>query len=100
MTVRSPALDDHHGRQHFPLPVGRQSERERYLSTLRIPKEFRRRAAASDDAFDAAVSALVVSASVGELLALQNKPDDLIEGRIWQPEHSVACPKWQPEHTL
>jgi hypothetical protein len=77
----------------------RRSERERYLSTLRIPNEVRRRAAASDDAFDAAVSGLVMSASVGDLLALQNKPDDLIEGRIWQPEHPLAYPKWQPEHT-
>jgi len=70
----------------------RQSERERYLSTLGIPNEFRRRAAASDDAFDAAVSALVMSGSVGELIALPNKPDDLIEGRIWQPQHSLAYP--------
>jgi hypothetical protein len=78
----------------------RQSERERYLSTLGIPNEFRRRAAASDDAFDAAVSAMVMSGSVGELLALPNKPDDLIEGRIWQPQHSLAYPKRQLEHTL
>ena len=45
---------------------------------------------ASDDAFDATVSALVMSGAVGELLALPNKPDDLIEGRIWQPQHSLA----------
>jgi hypothetical protein len=76
-----------------PVTKSRQSERERYLSTLRIPSEFRRRAAASDDAFDAAVSALVMSASVGELLALPNRPDDLIEGRIWQPQHSLTYPE-------
>jgi hypothetical protein len=78
----------------------RQNERERYLSTLRIPDEFRRRAAASDDAFDAAVSALVMSASVGELLAPQNKPGDLIEGRIWQPEPLTRLSKMATEHTL
>ena len=68
-----------------PVIKSSQSERERYLATLRIPDELGSRAAASDDAFDAAVSALVMSAAVGELLALQSKPDDLIEGRIWQP---------------
>ena len=68
-----------------PVIKSSQSERERYLATLRIPDELGRRAAASDDAFDAAVSALVMSAAVSELLALRSKPDDLIEGRIWQP---------------
>jgi hypothetical protein len=72
-----------------PVTKSRQSERERYLSTLRIPNALSRRAAASDDAFDAAVSAVVMSASVAELLALQNKPIDLIEGRIWQPQLSL-----------
>jgi hypothetical protein len=80
-----------------PVIKNRQSERERYLSTLRIPSEFARRAVASDDAFDAAVSALVMSTSVGELLALENKPHDVIGGRIWQPgTHSPT--RRQPEH--
>jgi hypothetical protein len=63
----------------------RQCARQQYVSTLRIPAEFKRRAAASDDAFDAAVSALVMSVAVGELLTLENQSEDLIEGRIWQP---------------
>ncbi len=70
-----------------PVIKSRQSERERYLSTLDIPRRFSRQAAACEDAFDAAVSAVVMSAAVGELLALPNKPHDLIEGRIWQPRH-------------
>jgi hypothetical protein len=70
-----------------PVTKSRQSERERYLSTLDIPRQFSRRGAASEDAFDAAVSAVVMSAAVGELLALPNNPYDLIEGRIWQPRH-------------
>jgi hypothetical protein len=89
-----PAAVDRPGEEESP------SERERHLSTLRIPDEFRRRVTASDDAFDAAVSALVMSASVGELLALRNEPDDLIEGRIWQPQHSLANPNIAAEHTL
>jgi hypothetical protein len=70
-----------------PVTKSQQSERERYLSTLDIPRQFSRRATGSEDAFDAAVSAVVMSAAVGELLALPNKPPDLIEGRIWQPRH-------------
>jgi hypothetical protein len=68
-----------------PVIKSRQTERERYLSTLDLPRQFNRRAAASEDAFDAAVSAVVMAAAVGELLALPSKPHDLMEGRIWQP---------------
>jgi hypothetical protein len=70
-----------------PVTKSQRSERERYLSTLGIAGQFSRRAAASEDAFDATVSAVVMSAAVCELLALPNKPHDLIEGRIWQPRH-------------
>jgi hypothetical protein len=68
-----------------PVIKSSATERERYLSTLPIQSTFSRLAAASEDAFDAAVSALVLSAAVGELLALRNESDDLLEGRIWQP---------------
>jgi hypothetical protein len=68
-----------------PVIKSRQSERERHLSTLDIPRKFNRRAAASEDAFDAAVSAVAMSAAVGELLTLPSKPQDRMEGRIWRP---------------
>jgi hypothetical protein len=60
--------------------------RERFggLSTT-----MRERAAGSEDAFDAAVSALVMDAHRAELAALRPTTDPLerIEGRIWQPSH-------------
>jgi hypothetical protein len=46
------------------------------------------RAAGSEDAFDAAVSALVMAAHQDQLAALApaSDPDYSIEGRIWRPE--------------
>jgi hypothetical protein len=45
------------------------------------------RAAGSEDAFDAAVSALVMAAHIEEIEALQQTADpiELLEGRIWVP---------------
>lgn len=52
--------------------------------------ERRRVAATSDDAFDAAVSALVLAASVDDLLGLRHEPDYALEGKIWRPRVPVA----------
>jgi len=50
--------------------------------------DVRRLAAASEDAFDAAVSALAMAAAE-ELLALPDEPGYALEGKIWQPRVSV-----------
>jgi Protein of unknown function (DUF429) len=52
------------------------------------PATMLERAAGSEDAFDAAVSALVMAAHEDRLLALEATTDAefAIEGRIWQPE--------------
>jgi hypothetical protein len=75
----------------------RQHDRERYLAKLAMPSELRRLAATSEDAFDAAVSALVMTASVDELLDLGHEPDYAFEGRIWQPHVPVDLPGAEPE---
>ena len=49
-----------------------------------------RLAAASEDAFDAAISAVVMAARVDELRALAGAPDYALEGKIWQPRHAVT----------
>jgi predicted nuclease with RNAse H fold len=68
---------------------GRWLNRHRYLE--RWPDQDRgllERAAGSEDAFDAAVSALVMATHVGELATLSqtSDPDHLIEGCIWLPD--------------
>jgi hypothetical protein len=65
------------------------AERERYLSA-RFPQlapEHRQAAILSEDAFDAAVSALVMAGCVADLEALppQTDPRVRLEGRIWHP---------------
>ena len=51
-----------------------------------LPDPFRGRAAATEDAFDAAVSALEMSRACDELCNLPDGDDvDHIEGRIWSP---------------
>jgi hypothetical protein len=68
-----------------PVRKNRQSERQRYLAEIPLAPELRQRAAASDDAFDAAVSALAMAAAVDELRALPDEPDYALEGKIWRP---------------
>jgi hypothetical protein len=75
----------------------RQRDRERYLAALAMPPAFRRLAATSEDAFDAAVSALVMAASVDEVLGLRHEPDYALEGRIWQPHAPVDLPRAERE---
>jgi Protein of unknown function (DUF429) len=64
-----------------PVVKSRRDAREAYLGSRGWPQE----AAATEDAFDAAVSALVMSRHAAELAALQPEPDAAIrrEGRIW-----------------
>jgi hypothetical protein len=52
------------------------------------PADLLERAAGSEDAFDAAVSALVMGAHRDELASLPelDDPDYVIEGRIWEPD--------------
>jgi len=66
------------------------SERERYLAAVSMAVDFRRLAAASEDAFDAAISALAIAAAADELLALPDEPDYALEGKIWHPRVPVA----------
>jgi hypothetical protein len=68
-----------------PVRKSSPGERERYLATVPMPPELRRLAAASEDAFDAAVSAVVMAARVDELPALPDDPVYALEGRIWRP---------------
>jgi predicted nuclease with RNAse H fold len=74
-----------------------QRDRERYLAALAMPSALRPLAVASEDAFDAAVSALVMAASVDELLGLRHEPDYALEGKIWQPRASADPPRAGPE---
>lgn len=63
------------------------SARARYLEAIDLPDALRRRAEASEDAFDAAVSALVMSAAQAEFVLPGDVADPLaaLEGLIWVP---------------
>ena len=73
-----------------PVNKGRWSARHDYLVEHfpEQPKDLLERAAGSEDAFDAAVSALVMSEHEAELRALGPLADPPygIEGKIWRPE--------------
>jgi hypothetical protein len=66
-----------------------QRGREEYLSARKLisAASLRTRAASSEDAFDAAVSALVMWEHRSELTELDDQPDDVshLEGAIWHP---------------
>jgi hypothetical protein len=51
-----------------------------------MPPDLRRLAAASEDAFDAAVSALVMAAGVEQLRALPDAPGYALDGKILRPQ--------------
>jgi len=68
-----------------PVRKNSQGERERYLEAVPLPPDLRRLAASGEDAFDAAVSAVVMAARVEELEALSEEPGYAIEGKIWAP---------------
>ncbi len=73
-----------------PVRKNSPSERERYLATVAMPTELRRLGVASEDAFDAAVSAVVMAARVEELMELPGEPGYILEGRIWVPRDPVT----------
>lgn len=77
-----------------PGPKSRAAWRIGYLEALGWPSDLatRARCAATEDAFDAAVSALRLWQSGDELEALQSTPDgtDLLEGRIWSPQAPIS----------
>lgn len=72
-----------------PVKKGKWSARHAYLFNRfpDQPRDLLERAAGSEDAFDAAVSGLVMSEHEGELrtLARLNDPGYSIEGKIWRP---------------
>jgi hypothetical protein len=73
-----------------PVNKGRWSARHDYLLEHfpEQPRDLLERAAGSEDAFDAAVSALVMSEHEAELRALgpPADPADRVEGKIWRPQ--------------
>lgn len=73
-----------------PVNKGRWSARHDYLLEHfpEQPRDLLERAAGSEDAFDAAVSALVMSEHEAELraLALPLDPTERVEGQIWRPK--------------
>jgi hypothetical protein len=72
-----------------PVDKGRWASRREYLQARFSDHDpvMLERAAGSEDAFDAAVSALVMAAHIEEIEALQQTADpiELLEGRIWVP---------------
>jgi hypothetical protein len=56
-----------------------------------MPRELRRLAASSEEAFDAAISAVVMAARVEELKALPEEPGYAIEGKIWAPRDRATA---------
>jgi hypothetical protein len=73
-----------------PVHKDSPSERERYLGPVPMPRDLRQLAANSEDAFDAAISAVVMAARVEELKALPEEPGYATEGKIWAPRDPVA----------
>jgi len=73
-----------------PVRKNSPSERERYLATVPMPTELRRLGVASEDAFDAAVSAVVMAARMEELRALPDASGYELEGMIWRPRDPIT----------
>jgi hypothetical protein len=76
--------------------------RKAYLDGSTIPARLRRLAEQSEDAFDAAISALVMSRYSDALVRLQAAPDPItrLEGSIWSPPSpepsrpGISQPTW------
>lgn len=70
------------------------AERRGYLARRRLPASLRSLAEGSEDAFDAAVSAMVMAENVDDLRALTKSSDPvtLLEGSIWVP--TLALGDW------
>lgn len=70
-----------------PVRKSDAAQRHRYLAALGLPAPLVESAGRSDDAFDAAVSALVMARHVEHLRGLEASADPvtLLEGAIWMP---------------
>jgi hypothetical protein len=70
-----------------PVVKSSAAARKSYLVDWRLPLSLRRRAEDSEDAFDAAISALVMSENVDTLRGLRPASDPVtrLEGAIWMP---------------
>jgi len=71
------------------------SARAEYLAAFELSPELRERAATSDDAFDAAISAVVMERAAAEFTGLADEPAYMREGKIWQssvPQAATARP--------
>jgi hypothetical protein len=66
--------------------------RARHIRDRALGSAFAETVTGSEDAFDAAMSALAMAASVDELLALRTVPELALEGSIWVP----ALPRRPP----
>jgi Protein of unknown function (DUF429) len=82
-------------------PVRKSSAAERQAYLKRFPtmdEDFQRKAEQNDDAFDAAISALVMAKHLGELLNLPAVADRQIalEGSIWYPLTPAAACRTAP----
>ncbi|MFZ0668432.1 MAG: hypothetical protein WAM97_21965 [Acidimicrobiales bacterium] len=67
-------------------------ERQKYIEAVpqgAIPSELAKLAVTCEDAFDAAISAIVMSEHAGELTTIQAVEDatSLLEGRVWAPKN-------------
>jgi hypothetical protein len=74
-----------------PVRKSSPGERERYLAAVPMRSDLRRLAAAGEDAFDAAVSAVVMAAGADELRDLPDAPGYTLEGRIWRPHRPPSA---------
>jgi hypothetical protein len=68
--------------------------REAYLAAFELPSEIRRSACASEDAFDALLSAVQMSQHVEQIRDLAQEPEYGLEGKIWTvtPSPVVVAP--------
>src|SRR5690606_27772025 len=77
-----------------PVKKSSQEDRERYLSSgyPEISSEQLHQAASSEDAFDAAVSAVIMARHEDQVRSLRQAtdPTTLLEGRIWWPEEAAS----------
>jgi hypothetical protein len=69
-----------------PLVKSSALARTDYLATQPMRPDLKALAAASEDAFDAAVSALAMARVAHGFAALPDAPDHRVEGKIWKPE--------------
>lgn len=69
-----------------PTVKSSSTERARLLESVPIASKFRDLAVASEDAFDAAVSAIGMGRAIDELAHLPEEPGFTLEGKMWPPD--------------